>query len=146
MKRFTFPTFLLLSLLAVTLLVAQSAPSIGGYCPVAYAEMNQAVKGSPDHSSHHDGQHYLFVNADAKKMFDAMPAKYAPRYQGYCATAVAQGMKVESDPTVFTVVDGKTYLFSNADAKKMFDKAKSKTIKMADGQWAAVAKKPVSKM
>ena len=54
-------------------------------------------------------------------MFDA-PGKYVPAYEGFCATAVAQGMKLESDPKLFTVLhNGRAYLFSNTEAKAMFD-------------------------
>ena len=53
-------------------------------------------------------------------MFDA-PGKYVPAYEGFCATAGAPGMKLESDPKLFTVHNGRAYLFSNTEAKAMFD-------------------------
>ena len=111
-------------------------PALGGYCPVAYGAMNKAVKGDPKVSLDHDGMHYLFVNAEAKKMFEANPAKYEVAYQGYCATAMAMGKKVASDPTLFTVADGKTYLFSSVEAKKMFDGNPAATVQKANEQWA----------
>lgn len=83
---------------------------------------------------------------DAKKMFDASPEKYAPAYLGYCPAAVAKGMKVKSDPTLFTVHNGHTYLFSTAEAKSMFDGAKEKMAAMADKEWPAVSKKPETSM
>jgi len=124
--------------------LAQSAaptaggPALGGYCPVAYVAMNQAMKGDPNQKSVHDGKTYYFANADAKKMFDASPAKYAPAYDGLCATAVAQGMRLQSDPKLFTVHNGKAYLFSNAEAKTVFDKDKAGVIAKADAQWPKV--------
>lgn len=134
------------ALMAAAALIAQNSPAIGGYCPVAYAAMGKAVKGDPAHSSDYHGQHFLFSNADAKKMFDKGPKKFAPAYSGYCAAAVAKGMKVKSDPTLFTVHDGRTYLFSTEEAKGMFDASKDKMISMADKQWPAVAKKPETSM
>jgi YHS domain-containing protein len=126
--------------------LAQSAPpadasggvALGGYCPVAYAMMNQAMKGDPQHKSVHSAKTYHFANADAKKMFDAAPTKYLPAYDGLCATAVAMGMKLTSNPQLFTVHEGRTFLFSDAKAKAMFDQDKTNTIAKADAQWPKV--------
>ncbi|MPZ21518.1 MAG: YHS domain protein [Luteitalea sp.] len=123
---------------------AQSSPApgeaaLGGYCPVAYAMMNKAMKGDPQYASEHDGKTYLLSNDEAKQMFDGSPEKYLPAYEGWCATAVAQGMKLESDPTLFTVYNGRTYLFSKADAKAMFDKDQAGTVAKADANWPKLA-------
>lgn len=114
--------------------------ALGGYCPVAYVVMNQSMKGDPQHKSVHQGKTYYFANADAKKMFDAAPAKYVPAYDGLCATVVAQGMKLKSDPTLFSIHNGRAYLFSNAQAKAMFEKDKSGVIAKADANWPRVQK------
>jgi YHS domain-containing protein len=118
---------------------AKGGPALGGYCPVADLAMNEAMKGDPTQGSQYKGQTYLFANADAKKMFDAAPEKYLPAYAGWCATAVAQGMKLASDPKLFTVYNGRTYLFSTADARTMFDKDKAGTVAKADAAWPKVS-------
>lgn len=119
---------------------SSNAPTLGGYCPVAYVAMNKAVKGDPQFSAVHEGHRYLFANADAKKMFEADPSKYRVAYDGWCATAVSMGKKLKSDPALFTVHDGVTYLFSSADAKKMFDGGPAMIIQKADEQWATLKK------
>jgi YHS domain-containing protein len=118
---------------------SETEVALDGYCPVAYVEMKQAVKGDPAHSTVRDGKTYHFANADAKKMFEKSPARYEVAYDGLCATAVAQNMKMESDPKLFTVHDGRTYLFSTADAKAMFDANKAGTIARADANWPKLA-------
>lgn len=110
--------------------------ALQGYCPVAYAAMGKAVKGDPKFSSVVEGHRFLFTNADAKKMFDADPSKYSVAYDGWCATAVSMGKKLKSDPKLFTVLGGRTYLFSNAEAKKAFDGMPDGVIMKADEQWA----------
>ena len=112
--------------------------ALGGYCPVAYAEMKQAMKGDRQHKSEYEGHTYYFANAEARKMFDAAPRKYVPAYDGLCATAVSMGKKMASDPMLFVVHDGRTYLFSSADAKAMFEKDRSGVVKKADEQWPTV--------
>ena len=146
MRLSAVSVFVMAVLFTASLVVAQSTSAIGGYCPVAYAAMNKAVKGDPAFSSVHNGQRFQFVNAGAKKMFDAEPRRYSPRFEGWCATAVAQGMKVESQPTLFTVHEGKTYLFSSQEAKAMFDQDTAGTITKADANWPGVSKMKPSKM
>lgn len=116
--------------------------AMAGYCPVAYVEMNKAIKGDAQHQSTVGGDTYLFANADAKKMFDANPQKYtaAIQYGTYCATAMSMGKKVPSDMTLFSNHDGKTYFFSSADAKSMFDKEPVQFIGKADNAWKKIKK------
>jgi YHS domain-containing protein len=143
----------LLSTLAVALLAGASIvsaqktsePAIGGYCPVAYQAANKAQKGDSKVTSTFGGQTFLLTNSMVKDMFDKDPAKYAPAYQGYCASAVAKGMKLKADPKLFTVENGKTYLFSSAQAKAMFDKDKAGMIDMANHNWPEVSKITVAK-
>lgn len=117
-------------------------PALDGFCPVAYVEMKQAVKGDPRHASVHQGQTYHFANAQAKQMFDNAPATYVPAYDGTCATGVAMGMKLESDPKLFVLHDGKTYLFSDAKAKAMFEEDTAGIIAKANANWPKVKQLP----
>jgi YHS domain-containing protein len=109
--------------------------ALGGYCPVAYSAMGKAVKGDPEFSSEYMGKTYHLTNAKAKKMFDKAPESYPIAYDGWCATAMAQGKKIESDPTLFVVRDGTTYLFSSKKAKGMFTEEPASTIAKADANW-----------
>ncbi len=113
-------------------------PAIGGYCPVAYVKMNKAVKGDARWSAERDGQLFLFSAEQARDMFAKSPDQFSVAYQGYCATGVAMGKKIASNPELFTVHNGVTYLFSNAQAKAMFDKDVAGTIAKADKGWAAL--------
>jgi YHS domain-containing protein len=125
---------------------AQKDVAIGGYCPVAYSAAGMASKGDAKFTSVVEGRTYQLTNAMVKEMFDKEPAKFTPAFKGYCATGVAKGMKLEVDPTQYVIEGGKTYVFSSADAKKMFEMDKAGTIKAANANWAKVDKMPVSKM
>jgi len=66
-------TSILVTVLALAISVAPlfaAEVELGGYCPVAYAAMGQAVKGDPNHVSEFQGKTYYLANAKAKKMFD----------------------------------------------------------------------------
>lgn len=99
-------------------------PALEGYCPVAYFLLQNAVKGEPAFTSQHAGELYKLSSAEAKKQFDADPAKFLPQFGGLCTTALggSYGNRLPSDPEVFEIRDGKLYLFSSPRAKKAYDK------------------------
>ena len=147
MKKALLSTLAVAVMAGASVLAAQKSdePAIGGYCPVAYQAAGKAQKGDPKVTSTFESQTFRLTNPMVKQMFDKEPAKYAPGYQGFCAAAVAKGMKLKSNPELFTVENGKTYLFSTAQAKQMFDKDKANMIAMANANWPKVAKMAVAK-
>ncbi|MGE3759219.1 MAG: YHS domain-containing (seleno)protein [Pseudobdellovibrionaceae bacterium] len=116
---------------------------LGGHCPVGYVMAGKQVFGDPKFASEYQGVTYYNSSAEAKTMFDKEPGKYveAVKYKGYCATGLAMGKKLESDPGIFSKVDGKVYFFSSKEAKAMFDKEAKKYIGMADKEWTKLANK-----
>lgn len=125
---------------AETIQPAKSSLALEGYCPVAYGAMKKAVKGDPKVTATYKSQTYAFLSNDAKNMFLKNPAKFLPKYDGYCATAVTMGQKVKSDPTLFAIHEEALYLFSNTMAKDAFEKDPAATIAKADNQWAKLSK------
>jgi YHS domain-containing protein len=118
--------------------------ALEGYCPVAYFAVNKPVRGVPEFASTHNGVTYHFVNADAKKAFDAEPEKYVPAYGGWCAFGMAVSDKFPVDPTNFKIVDGRLMLFlknKNVDALKLWNDGNEKDfVKKADAHWKTVTK------
>ena len=111
---------------------------LDGYCPVAYLVMEKVVEGDAKYSSTYEGETYYLAKADEKKMFDSDPEKYLQKYDGYSAKAVEMDKLMESDPQLFSVYDGATYLFSNQMAKESFDKDPQMTIKNANKNFASL--------
>ena len=106
---------------------------------------DEANRELVSHASTFEGQTFRLTNPMVKQMFDKEPAKYAPAYKGYCAAAVAKGMKLKANPELFTVENGKTYLFSTPAAKKMVDMDRTNMIAMANQNWPAVEKMEIAK-
>lgn len=66
-----------------------------------------------------------------------------PAIGGYCPVAyVAMKRAVRGNPQISSVHEGKTYLFSNAEAKMMFDKDPAAIVTKANAEWPRVAKMP----
>lgn len=122
------------------------APALGGYCPVCYIAKNVAAKGTEEFKVQHNGQTYLFVSQGAVDAFNASPEKFLPAYDGLCAYGMALGKKFESDPTAFTVIDGKIFLNKNANIKKKFAEDTKGYIMKADAHWEKIQMKEKAMM
>jgi YHS domain-containing protein len=112
----------------------------GGNDPVAYTT-DKVEPGVAEHTSQHGGATYQFASADAKQKFDAEPARYAPRYGGYCAYAASQNRLSESDPTVFMNHEGQLLLFTNQDFLELFKKDPATHKQQADANWPGLVTK-----
>ena len=88
----------------------QPAPSrlaLKGYDPVAYFTDGKPMPGNPQYETTYDGTRYRFASAQHLELFKADPDRYAPQFAGSCAAGIAMGVKVESDPEDWLIVDGK---------------------------------------
>lgn len=112
--------------------------AVGGYDPVAYFTQGKPMKGSADHSLMHEGAEWRFSSADNKALFAANPAKYAPKYGGYCAYAVSQGYTAKGEPEVWKIVDDRLYLNFNNGVQRRWEKDIPGHISKADGNWPTV--------
>ena len=139
MRRLLLLCSLALVSMITTLAPAQAAKrelALGGNCPVALVTMHKLVKGDPRFSSVTGGRVYLFSDADAKRMYDADPKKFQVAYDGRCATGCAMGHDMAGDPMLHSELNGVTYVFSSAEAKKAFDGDPSGMAMKADAYYA----------
>ena len=140
-------------LLSLTFVIGAEAKStanveggvgLKGYDPVSYFDSAKPAKGSPQFKSDYEGATYLFATADHKSQFEKNPKKFAPAYEGWCATAVAKNKKVDIDPLNYKVTDGRLFLFYHeeglfgGDAKPQWVKDEPAYIKKADANWPQV--------
>jgi YHS domain-containing protein len=107
-----------------------------GYDAVAYFKQGKPLKGNPEIASTYQGVTYLFASAANRAEFDKDPAKYVPRYGGFCAYGVANGVITGIEGAeAFTVYMGKLYLGGNQDALKSFKTDIDENIRNADAYW-----------
>ena len=119
---------------------------LDGYDAVAYQTMNKAVKGIGKHSAEYEGGKFIFASAENQETFEADPAKYAPKYNGYCAFAMAtKGAKVPANADTFKMYNGELLVFFN----DMYEGSKFNTIvpwnggesgfySQAEGNWKKI--------
>lgn len=114
--------------------------AIKGYDPVAYFTDGKPVEGKKEFEHEWMGAKWYFATAANRDLFKADPEKYAPRYGGYCAYAVAMGKTADIDPNAWKIVDGKLYLNYNQEIQAKWLEDVPGYIQKADMNWPGVVK------
>lgn len=125
----------------------EGGPAIQGYDPVSYFG-GKPERGSEKFESSYRGVSYRFASAANRAAFNAEPEKFVPAYGGWCATAMAEGRKVEINPERFKIVGGRLLLFYKAlfgDALADWNKDESGLKPKADRAWQAIVSGPAPK-
>lgn len=112
--------------------------AIRGYDPVAYFERKGPVKGAKEFTYTWRGATWRFASAEHRDRFAREPERYAPRYGGYCAYAVAHGYTADIDPAAWTIVDGKLYLNYSLGVRERWNRDLPGHIRKADANWPGV--------
>lgn len=117
---------------------SDTALAIKGYDPVAYFREGRPVKGKSAFAYEQKGQRWLFVSEDNKLKFVEYPEKYLPEYDGYSALEIGEGRKIQADPKVWSVIDGKLYLHKNTNSQSDWEKQQKENRERADYQWPRI--------
>lgn len=115
--------------------------AIRGYDPVAYFKNGTALKGHESLTLQWRARTWYFANEENRVLFAAAPESYAPQYDGYCAWAMSEARRSETDPEVWTIVDGKLYLNCSTAAYEKWRKDIPGNIAKADMYWSKLVDK-----
>ena len=124
--------------------VDKQSVSLRGHDPVAYFSGGAPTKGDKKFSATWQGATYHFASEKNRDTFKADPAKFAPQYGGFCAMGVALGKKLDGDPEVWKVVDGKLYLNVNRDVSVKWNEDIPGNLKKAEANWSSIKGKAPS--
>ncbi|MEZ6000900.1 YHS domain-containing (seleno)protein [Hyphomonas sp.] len=114
-----------------------------GVDAVALTTLNAVAEGDAQYTVVEDGVAYYFASEDSANKFKANPAMYAAQYGGFCAYAVALGKKFDGDPQYADIVDGKLYLFVNAEIFEKYKKDSKRILAKAERTWPRIEHKAV---
>ena len=117
---------------------AYEGVAIYGYDPVAYHIQNKAQIGNKDHAHVWSGFNWYFISDENRKRFVQDPSTYAPKFGGYCATAVYKGLTAKVDPNIWHIENGELFLFFSEEPKRDFvSKISEGIIEESKNNWAA---------
>jgi YHS domain-containing protein len=87
---------------------------LGGYDVVAYHTQGKPVRGRSAFTGRYEGGTFYFSSQENLAAFEKQPARYAPRFGGFCAFGVAANKaRVPVDPATFKIQNGELLLFFN---------------------------------
>lgn len=118
---------------------------LSGYDTVSYFQ-GKPVTGDKKFAAEYNGAKYYFASESNRKRFQADPAHYAPQYGGFCAMGAALGKKLDVDPNVYKVVDGKLYLNVNRDVFIKWAQDVPGNIAKANANWPSIKDKAPSSL
>ncbi|NKB52882.1 MAG: YHS domain-containing protein [Rhizobiaceae bacterium] len=121
--------------------LSSSGLALRGIDPVSYFKSKKPIKGSKEITALHGGGTYRFASQQNKDTFLANPVKYLPAYGGFCSYGAASSYKVDGDPNVWSIVDGKLYLNINKSVDRSWDRRRDYYIRTADKIWPKISKK-----
>jgi YHS domain-containing protein len=110
--------------------------ALDGYDPVAYFTRGEPTRGSAEITHEWNGATWHFASAENLAAFQADPARYAPQFGGYCATAVSGGYVARTQPEAWDIVDGKLYLNYDTDVREQWRADREAKIRAAEAHWA----------
>lgn len=113
---------------------------LSGFDPVAYFTDHKPVMGKPDLEFMKSGAVWRFTNEGNRSAFVDNPAVYMPRFGGYDPVAIARGTSVPGHPLIWSVADGRLYLFYNEAARAAFAADPGRYIEMAERKWPDVTR------
>lgn len=121
--------------------ITSTGLALRGVDPVSYFATGAPAQGDFKIVVVHNGATYRFATEENKAAFTANPGKYLPQYGGYCAMGVKMGKKLDGDPAVFTLVDGKLYLNVAPAVADMWRPEAAANIRAANDNWSKIQDK-----
>lgn len=112
--------------------------AIQGYDTVAYFTEGKPTKGTSDFEVEWQGALWWFASAKNRDLFGKQPESYAPRFGGFCAGAIADGIFIRPDPEAWAIVDGKLYLNGSKDGLVEWKEDATANIAKAQERWEAL--------
>ncbi len=109
--------------------------ALKGYDVVAYHTVGKPVEGSRRFSYRWRDATWRFASVEHRDLFAADPERYAPAYGGYCAYGMAQGAKIDVDPSAWRIIDRKLYLNVNKRVQRIWETDIPGYIARANPHW-----------
>ena len=108
-----------------------------GHDAVAYFTQNEAVKGSPDIKTDHQGVTYRFASEANKAEFLKSPEKYMPQFGGFCANGINYAVPWGSGggPNTWRIYRGKLYVFGGQSSRDEFEMDTERNLELAHQYW-----------
>lgn len=125
--------------LTPTLVFAVDGLAIRGADPVAFFREGRPVEGDAAFAADWNGARWRFASSENRDDFLAAPERFAPKYGGFCAWAVAaRGKLYSTQPRNWSIVNDRLYLNFNDDIQRRWEADIPGFIAEADQRWPEI--------
>ena len=111
--------------------------AINGFDPISYRLGGKPGAGRPEHELIHDGSVWRFASRANLEAFRDAPEIYAPAFAGFDPIGVANGVAVDSDPSLFAIVGSRLFLFRSVENRRRFLQDAG-SLALAEHRWRSV--------
>lgn len=109
-----------------------------GFDPVSYFLADAPKMGAASIELIFAGFAWRFESEANRAAFRQSPDVYVPRFGGYDPVALQRGAPVAGHPSIFTIHEGRLYLFQKDEHRAAFLAAPADTIAAAQANWPRV--------
>jgi YHS domain-containing protein len=118
--------------------------ALQGYDVISYLERH-AEKGNKEFSVEYGEVRWQFASAEHRDQFRRDPEHFVPEYGGFCAYSVGRGYPATADPRVYTVVDGKLYVFFDKAVQMVWEQDRRRLLLSAERYWPQLQRPLIQK-
>lgn len=112
--------------------------AIDGFDPTVFFDRGAAIRGREENAVQYKGATYWFRTEANKAAFNKAPFQYVPQYGGHGAYGIFLNEVVEADPRLWSVENGRLYLFSTADRRDAWLRSQDSHRRKADRNWPGI--------
>ena len=92
--------------------------AIGGYDPVAYFTLGEAMRGSEEVALAYGNRLWYFATAEHRALFEENPEAFLPWFGEYCANGLSDRHVINADPEHWLIDEGRLFLFFSARGRR----------------------------
>ncbi len=119
--------------------IDESGVALMGYDPTSYFLDSKPRKGDPSLARQYQGATYYFVDKAHKDAFEKDPAKYAPKFGGFCGYAASIDKVSVVNPEIWQLVDGRLVLQHTDEAYRLFNEDVASSNEKAERYWPGLS-------
>jgi YHS domain-containing protein len=115
--------------------------ALEGYDVLTYFDLTGAKFGQDSFQAVYQGKRYLFSNEENQQKFANDPQSFLPQFDGHCAQSVAMKKDMPANPAIYTLEQGKLYMFNDEAAKQEWSRDSQQSLLVANNNWHFSAEK-----
>jgi YHS domain-containing protein len=115
--------------------------ALEGFDPTSYILDGAPRRGDPSLARTYQGATYHFVDIEHKNAFEQDPARYVPKFGGFCGYAASINKVSPVNPEIWQLVDGRLVLQHTPRAFELFNEDAAANNAKADRNWPGLTRR-----